>query len=143
MAPNDLLVPALGPGLPLLLTGGAVAAAFADASGSPVDAVSALTSGGLSGFVSEGVGSLTSGTGGLSSDVDGGVADAATGVSFPGLGVLDCEAKAERRFDGSLSTTNRLGFALVPREPVPDDDDFVMVLVGDMEVMMMMELVVR
>ena len=70
MAANDLFVPALGPKLPRLLTGGAVAAAFADASGSSIDAASFLMFGELSGLVSEGVSCLASGTGRVSSEVD-------------------------------------------------------------------------
>ena len=92
-------------------------------------------------FASEGEGGLTSGTGGDSSDVDGGVADGTTGVLSSGLSVVDGDAKAERRFDGNLSITNRLGLALLPRGPVLDDCDLVMVFVGDM--VMMVVLVVR
>ena len=138
MAANDLLVPALGPKLPRLLTGGAVAAAFADASGSPVDAVSFLTLLELSGLVSEGDGCLTSAAAGVSSEVDWGVADAATGVSFSGFGVVEGGEKEERRLGDNRNMTSLLGLALLPREAMLDDCDLVMVVVGDIMAMVVL-----
>ena len=129
---NDLLVPALGPKLPRRLTGGAVAATFADASGSPEDSDLFLTLEALSGLISGGGGCMTSGAGGVSSEVERGVADAAVGVSFSGFGVADGDEKAERRLGDNRKMTNLVGFALLPLEPVLDDWDLVMVVVGDM-----------